>query len=317
MRTALLRRSVRLLQQSTTAGSISATVGGGGSVTPSDGTAAVVVMPPVDGIHWPQSKEGEKARWKDSQDIMADGHNSKMAKQIGHRADTATRVRNMALRQTGLNEHFLLTDLDFERDAIIFGNTREEFEANVNKVKKLVIDYQRWETNDTYYLWATRFLQAFCLYIIVDVWEQIRLKAILCASWENYKQYHEERLSEIERERHRALRCAEEHITRSPPTFTRAVLQAAASSSPPVTPLHPMDTAGTEKEKRRLMVQVTGNVTHEAEATSDASLRVMRRILLPQSSDYITAVKEQMMDHQKTKYDALNFPKVAIAAVAA
>jgi hypothetical protein len=258
---------------------------------------------------WPETKEHRQRRERDASEQIGSGTESRIAKQIGHRHDTVTRAKNMVMRQTSIDEHFLLADLDFEQDAIVYGKSREEFEANVNKVKRLVIEFQRWEASETYYKWSTRIVQAFVIYVLYDIWEQHRLKTLLCTSLPNFQQFHEERLSSLATVRKQAVDVAVALFQRTPPNFSHSngdKANAAAVKS------HPMDTTNTEAEKRRLMTAVTGSATHELEPTSDPCFRAVRRVLLPQSGDYVSLVREQMLDYQKKKYNDLNFPKTAM-----
>lgn len=53
-------------------------------------------------------------------------------------------VRSMSGTTFNKHEHPLLIDLDFAKDAHLYGNTREEFERNVRKMKQLISTFQRW-----------------------------------------------------------------------------------------------------------------------------------------------------------------------------
>ena len=162
------------------------------------------------------------------------------------------------------NEHFLLVDLDFDRDSLLFGNTREEFEMNVSKMKKVIVEYTHWERRDTFYLWGTWVLKAFFVYAMYDTWLNYRVKTLLADSFDDFTTVVAEDIENLRSKRDEDFERARLELKERAPDFTamRATIEAErkryreekAAAHAEVTSLgakrttyHPMDTSGSEE----------------------------------------------------------------------
>ena len=117
------------------------------------------------------------------------------------------------------NEHFLLVDLDFDRDSLLFGNTREEFEENVKKMKKVIIEYSHWERRDTFYLWGTWVLKAFFVYAMYDTWMNYRVKSLLAESFDDFTTVVAEDIENLRSKRDEDFERARMELKERPPNF--------------------------------------------------------------------------------------------------
>lgn len=307
------------------------------------------------------------------------------------------------------SEHFLLADLDFQKDAMLFGNTREEFEHNVTKLKNVIIAYNKWERTDNFYYYTTILLKLLTLWILMDSLQQFYELRLFAANYDDFVEAMESGiaaleqkraadfadaarelqrhkpdfapiLAAIERERDRvqgveaqqaAAAAAEESSGSNPISITdlawealganlgRNVAPAPAAPAATLSPLdlkaqgasHPMDTTyeerqraqeqklEQEREMRRLAAfndaaprggvwshvwtRAKGIFTHReplaevdiarysyaASPTSVASMRVLRRILLPRSEDVLQIVREEMVAYKKQKEDLRAHPE--------
>jgi hypothetical protein len=248
--------------------------------------------------------------------------------------DLVTSAKHLMFTERNADDHFLLMDLDVEKDAALFGADRELFYANVAQMKRVVVEYQRWERRDEFYTYATRALQAVSVALVYDCWEQRRHKAVLAASLGNFAECHEEDLATLAAKRAADVAKAVEDLRESPPDFRHVVAAdadrrrleaerkqrladavvggggaaAAAADAKPVD--HPLDTKRQDEGKRKDVEE--RNVTALALAaapTSVASVKALRRILLPQSDDWTSVVKARIAAYQKEKFRELDFPR--------
>ncbi|KAF8279578.1 hypothetical protein TcBrA4_0101120 [Trypanosoma cruzi] len=116
-------------------------------------------------------------------------------------------------------EHFLLLDLDFERDAMIFGNTREEFEENVTKLKEVISKYTRWERNDNFYYYGIIALKALTAWVLMECVQQHYELKLLAGHYEDFVEAMEETVSGIEENLQRDMRRAREELQSHRPDF--------------------------------------------------------------------------------------------------
>ncbi|KPI86575.1 hypothetical protein ABL78_4350 [Leptomonas seymouri] len=301
-------------------------------------------------------------------------------------------------------EHFLLVDLDFHKDAMLFGNTREEFERNVTKLKNVIIAYNKWERTDNLYHYMTILLKVLTLWILMEGLQQFYELRLFAASYDDFVEAMEATIATLEQQRAADFADAARELQQHKPDFSpvlaviakerdrivsmeaRAAQQsteeAAANSSsspgslvdlawealganigrggtqealppPPLSPLdvkaqgasHPMDTTNAERHEerqrkaeseremrrlasftdfshehsiwchvwRRLKGVFNGRValpeadlarySYAASPTSIASMRALRRILLPRSEDVVQVVREEMVAYKKQKQD--------------
>lgn len=117
-------------------------------------------------------------------------------------------------------EHFLLVDLDFEKDSILFGDTREEFERNVNIMKKVIVAYQRWERSDNFYYYATLILKLLTIWVLMECMHQYYELHLLATHYAIFTEVTEEEIHDLATKRERDFREAEEELARHPPNFT-------------------------------------------------------------------------------------------------
>ncbi|PBJ76111.1 hypothetical protein BCY84_10227 [Trypanosoma cruzi cruzi] len=122
-------------------------------------------------------------------------------------------------------EHFLLVDLDFERDAMIFGNTREEFEENVTKLKEVISKYTRWERTDNFYYYGIIALKALTAWVLMECVQQHYELKLLAGHYEDFVEAMEETVSGLEENLQRDMRRAREELQSHRPDF-RPVVEA-------------------------------------------------------------------------------------------
>lgn len=304
------------------------------------------------------------------------------------------------------SEHFLLTDLDFQKDAMLFGTTREEFERNVTKLKNVIIAYSRWERTDNFYYYTTVLLKLLTLWIVMEGLQQFYELRLFAANYDNFVEAMEADIAALEQKRAADFADAAQELRQHKPDFapvlaammrerdrveeveTRTAQKAAAASSgnssdekngapggivdlaweafganigrdkvtepqlaAPLSPLdvkahgaaHPMDTTNAEEYKeqqrkveeeremrrlaafndasrqdgvwlhvwRRVKAIVRSDermpaadvvrYSYAANPTSIASMRALRRILLPRSEDVVQVVREEMVAYKKQK----------------
>ncbi|KEG06299.1 hypothetical protein DQ04_14761000 [Trypanosoma grayi] len=145
-------------------------------------------------------------------------------------------------------EHFLLVDLDFEKDAMIFGNTREEFERNVTKLKEVISTYTKWERTDNFYYYGTIALKALTVWVLMECLQQYYELGLLAGHYDDFVEAMEETLGNLEKNLQRDLQRARDELQSHRPDFSPVV-------------------EAIRREKRRLL---------DAEATRLAGQQVMR-----------------------------------------
>jgi len=225
------------------------------------------------------------------------------------------KLRALATGRYDPGSHFLMLDLDFERDSLIFGTTREEFYENVEKMKKVIIEYHRWERNDNFYLWGTRIAQVFTAFFVYDAWEQERFKLLLASSLDNTKHAHEEELEGIEQRRIQALQRALVELEVRPPNFDdllaekKLVEARTEAEEKQAFKAHPMDTLEQDRSKHEEAVaQRRALVTHAISPTSVPAIKNLRRVLMPQTNDWTVVVREEMLEYKEAKTKVMTIP---------
>jgi hypothetical protein len=177
------------------------------------------------------------------------------------------RSRNALFGHYDPEEHFLLVDLDIDRDQLIFGNSREEFYENVERTKKLILDFQTWDRRDKIYLVMTRFAQFcsfVCAYFALDFYLTAKL---LHNQFADYETLLKEDVVALHKARESSRDIAIEEVNALPLFKT-----------------------GFNSEKGRELT------------------RELRRVLLPSSIDYLSIVREEMVDYANKKYARLAHP---------
>ena len=241
-------------------------------------------------------------------------------------AGMSNKRRSLAARSIDPDEHFLLADLDPDKDALIFGETREEFYRNVDKTKKIVLRHQRWQIGEKHYRWATWILKFLSFFVVFDNFRTMANKETLANSVDMFRTYIEEvAIHDISHQREKAFERAIEHLHHEPPDFAPIIAaqqkeaEAKRSASDKKkgshnnglsrsTKRHPMDTTGhaaalmQEREKRGFGDSGVSPLNIE-------SVRIMRRIVLPQSADWHAVVMEQMHEHRQQKALTARFPR--------
>lgn len=125
-------------------------------------------------------------------------------------------------------EHFLLVDLDFDKDSILFGSTREEFEANVKKLKQVILTYQRWERSDNFYYYSTIVLKLLTLWIVMECAHQYAELQLLASNYSIFADAIENELTELKEKRDEDFRKALEELVQHPPKFKELLKLIAA-----------------------------------------------------------------------------------------
>lgn len=117
-------------------------------------------------------------------------------------------------------EHFLLVDLDFQKDAMLFGNTREEFERNVTKLKNVIIAYNKWEWTDNFYYYTTILLKVLTLWVLMESLQQYYELRLFAAHYDDFVEAMETDIAALEQKRRADFADAAEELRRRKPDFT-------------------------------------------------------------------------------------------------
>ncbi|CCW63701.1 unnamed protein product [Phytomonas sp. EM1] len=120
-------------------------------------------------------------------------------------------------------QHFLLADLDFEKDSILFGNTREEFERNVGLLKKAILTYTKWERTDNLYYYATLFLKILTAWIAMECLQQYYELHQLAANLETFIAVSNAEVERLEEARRHDLECVAMQLQYDKPDFSALV----------------------------------------------------------------------------------------------
>lgn len=211
-------------------------------------------------------------------------------------------------------EHFLLADLDFEKDAMLFGNTREEFERNVLSLQKVIVAYNKWERTDNFYYYTTILLRLVTLWILMECLHQYYELQLLANSYDTFVDVMEAEIADLEERREKDFARARVNLTHSKPDFTvvidairnekrrleEADAARAASSASSALPAvveralgdasHPMDTteeaaylrAKEKEEEERQMRRLRDTASRSGEYSLWSS--VWRKVSGPLSS---------------------------------
>ncbi|GET92073.1 hypothetical protein, conserved [Leishmania tarentolae] len=124
-------------------------------------------------------------------------------------------------------EHFLLVDLDFQKDAMLFGNTREEFERNVTKLKNVIIAYNKWEWTDNFYYYTTVLLKLLTVWVLMECLQQFYELRLFASHYEDFVEAIEAEMAALDLKRKHDLADAAEELRRHKPDF-RSVREAIA-----------------------------------------------------------------------------------------
>ncbi|CCD11583.1 unnamed protein product [Trypanosoma congolense IL3000] len=149
-------------------------------------------------------------------------------------------------------EHFLLVDLDFEKDAMIFGTTREEFERNVTRLKEVISEYSRWERTDNFYYYGTVALKLLTAWALLECIQQYYELQLLSGHYGDFVEAMEETLDSLVTNLDEDFKRAREELKSHPPDF-RPVVEAI------------------RREKRRLLDESAGHPSGSGQAVAAAS----------------------------------------------
>lgn len=116
-------------------------------------------------------------------------------------------------------EHFLLVDLDFDKDAVLFGNNREEFEHNVRIMKKVIIGYQRWERSDNFYYYSSIVLKILTIWVLIECVYQYYELQLLATQYSFFAEGIEKEVSALRMHRTEDLQRVFEELRCHPPNF--------------------------------------------------------------------------------------------------
>lgn len=125
-------------------------------------------------------------------------------------------------------EHFLLADLDYDKDAILFGRTREEFERNVIKLKEVIIAYNKWERTDNFYYYGSIAVKLATLWVLIECVQQYYDLQLFSSNCAMFVAAMEAEISELEARRRDDLRRAAAQLKHTKPNF-QPVLAAIVS----------------------------------------------------------------------------------------
>ena len=125
-------------------------------------------------------------------------------------------------------EHFLLADLDYDKDSLLFGRTREEFEANVKKMKSVVIGYTKWERRDNWYKYGTWLAKAFAAMLVYEIYETTKARNMLITYYDDFTSVVSESINDLEARRCEDIAKAMAEFELHPPDF--APLKAAVEA---------------------------------------------------------------------------------------
>lgn len=209
-------------------------------------------------------------------------------------SETKRQVLSMSIDP---DEHFLLADLDPDKDALIFGSTREEFYENVEKTKKLVLGYQRWETKENHYYYMTWVLRLFCFAYFFDVYRTYLYKELLANSYDDFVESVNDEIGSLEEKRERAVETACEQIKLHPPNF-EPLIQIRERKLGEKKKYHPMDTTHHE-ERQDQARKILGLSESGTAPTNIEEVRAIRRVLLPQSADWSSIVKKEIAAYRQ------------------
>lgn len=120
-------------------------------------------------------------------------------------------------------EHFLLVDLDFDKDSIIFGNTREEFERNVEKLRNVITTYTKWERTDNFYYYSTIVLKLLTLWVLMECVHQYYERELLASHYDLFAEVMEGEIASLEETRKRDFTQARQDLQQNPPDFKPVV----------------------------------------------------------------------------------------------
>lgn len=120
-------------------------------------------------------------------------------------------------------EHFLLVDLDFQKDSMLFGNTREEFEKNVTKLKNVIITYNKWERADNFYYYTTVLLRILTLWLVMEGVQQYYELRLLELNFNTFAEVMETEIAALDAARVDDLKRAAVEIQTNKPDFSPAI----------------------------------------------------------------------------------------------
>jgi hypothetical protein len=120
-------------------------------------------------------------------------------------------------------EHFLLVDLDYEKDSLLFGNTRQDFIQNVEKLKQVILQYNKWERTDTIYHYTTLFIKFASVWLIVDCVQTYQRFRVLRDSLDEFEEMTHEEINALKEKRAVDFAKVRSELISNPPDFTPVV----------------------------------------------------------------------------------------------
>lgn len=120
-------------------------------------------------------------------------------------------------------EHFLLVDLDYERDSLLFGNTREDFIQNVEKLKQVILQYNKWERTDNIYYYTTLFIKFASVWLLVDCIQTFQRFRVLRDSLDEFEEMTHEEINGLKVKRALDTEKVRQELIANPPDFTPVV----------------------------------------------------------------------------------------------
>lgn len=162
------------------------------------------------------------------------------------------------------NDHFLLVDLDFEKDSLLFGSSREEFTKNVDKLKEVILQYNRWERTDNAYRYGTMFMKFATAWLLVDCLQTYLRFKVLRDSLDEFIVMTNETIESLKQKRLIDYEIAAKELEINPPNFAPVV-------------------ATIVEERRRVREEAATKEreAQEAAAATQQALDALRGVSLP------------------------------------
>ncbi|CUG83132.1 Hypothetical protein, putative [Bodo saltans] len=120
-------------------------------------------------------------------------------------------------------EHFLLVDLDYEKDSLLFGNTRQDFIQNVEKLKQVILQYNKWERTDNIYYYTTLFIKFASVWLLVDCVQTYQRFRVLRDSLDEFEEMTHEEINALKEKRGVDFAKVRAELISNPPDFTPVV----------------------------------------------------------------------------------------------
>lgn len=194
---------------------------------------------------------------------------------------------------SGTGGHTLLADLDFEKDSLLFGRTRDEFIHNVETLKRVILNYEKWERTDNFYRYGTIFMQFSCVWLLVDCLQTHSRFQLLRDHFDDFVEATEEEIVLLQTKRAHDRELARQEFALNTPNFDSVIDQIVVERR--------RQESGEEEAKQKELVSHPMDTTKEAltlRAQSEEQRRRDMRIFLDHSEDEMEKEKKQKSSSQ-------------------